>query len=158
MSTNQQQLNETITTHLEKIETEHDRFRELMDGRDPAEGPFDWRHTENVANRLHNFYMGIEHIFERIAKVFDGGVPGGDKWHKSLLKQMTESTEHRPAVIDDELRAVLLKYLKFRHFARRGYVVDLEWSAMVGLVESFEQDLVATTEAIENFVSQLDET
>lgn len=155
MSTKQQQLKETVTTHLEKIETEHERFCELMDGRDPAEGPFHWRHTENVANRLHNFYMGVEHIFERIAKVFGGGVPGGDKWHKSLLQQMTKSTEDRPTVIDDELRAVLLKYLKFRHFARRGYAVDMEWAAMVDLIENFERDIVATTEAITDFLSQL---
>ena len=77
MSTKDQQFIDAITAHLEKIETEHDRFGELMDGRDLREGPFDWRHTENVANRLHNFYMGVEHIFERIAKSCDGGVPGG---------------------------------------------------------------------------------
>lgn len=118
MSTKDQQLIDAITTHLEKIETEDDRFGELMDGRDLREGPFDWRHTENVANRRHNFYMGVEHIFERIAKSFDGGVPGGEKWHKALLKQMTRSMEDRPAVIDDELRSKLMRYLKFRHFAR----------------------------------------
>ena len=77
MSTKDQQLIDAITTHLEKIETEYERFLELMNGLDPQEGPFDWKHTENVANRLHNFYMGVEHIFERIAKSCDGGVPGG---------------------------------------------------------------------------------
>ena len=49
-----------------------------------------------------------------------------------------------------------MRYLKFRHFARRGYVIDLEWEAMVGLIESFERDLVETTRAIEDFLSQLD--
>lgn len=158
MSKEYKTLIETVTIHLDKLEVEYERFCELMDGRDPVEGPFNWRHTENVASRLHNFYMGVEHIFERIAKTYDGGVPGGNKWHKALLKQMAESTPHRPAVIDDELRVVLMKYLKFRHFARRGYGVDLEWTSMSGLIEDFEVDLLETTTAITDFLSKLDET
>lgn len=115
-----------IESHLDKIRVQRDRFEELMEGLAPDDGPFDWRHTENVANRLESFYNGVERIFERIAKEVDGGAPRGDRWHKSLLRQMKESKADRPPVIDNEQYGVLLKYLNFRHFYRQGYSVDIQ--------------------------------
>jgi len=46
-----------------------------------------------TASILHDFYSGIERIFERIAVTLDGGLPEGERWHQSLLQQMEEYTE-----------------------------------------------------------------
>ena len=34
---------------------------------------------------LHDFYTGIEHIFETIAPELNGGLPAGEAWHRELL-------------------------------------------------------------------------
>jgi len=39
---------------------------------------------------LHDFYTGIEKIFERIALSVDKKFPKGDKWHIDLLTQMSK--------------------------------------------------------------------
>jgi hypothetical protein len=103
-----EKLETIVEQHLEKLRTEGERFRELMEGVDAADGPIDWQHTESVANRLHNLYMGAEHIFRRIAKIVDKDLPEGDRWHKDLLQQMSSAGDNRPPVIDDELRIELL--------------------------------------------------
>jgi hypothetical protein len=38
---------------------------------------------------LHDFYTGIEKIFENIGKEVDRRIPLGDEWHSDLLHQMT---------------------------------------------------------------------
>lgn len=37
---------------------------------------------------LHDFYTGIEKIFENIAKEIDHRLPTGEEWHSELLHQM----------------------------------------------------------------------
>ena len=150
-----QKLEQTIDGHLEKLRRERKRFRELMEDFDPVEGPADWRHTENLANRLHDLYMGAEHIFERIAKVVDESTPDGDDWHKELLLQMSRSRETRPAVIDAELRTALVRYLRFRHFFRQGYGIDTEWDKMTELVADYEDVSSDLLEAVEEFLEDI---
>ena len=38
---------------------------------------------------LHDFYTGIEKIFESIAKDVEKRLPVGEEWHSELLRQMT---------------------------------------------------------------------
>jgi len=38
---------------------------------------------------LHDFYTGIEHVFETIAPELNGGLPAGEAWHRELLTSMT---------------------------------------------------------------------
>jgi len=49
----------------------------------------------SVAFDLHSFYQGVERIFEAIAKSIDRTVHSGDRWHRSLLAQMTEEIPER---------------------------------------------------------------
>lgn len=151
-----EKLAASIEEHLEKLRTERARFREVMDGVDVEEGPEDWQIEETVANRLHNFYMGSEQIFRRIAKLIDGGVPSGERWHKDLLGQMKASRGARPPVIDKEIHSDLLDFLRFRHFYREGYLVDVEWNEMSGLVEDYEEVFAAAVDAIEQFLADLE--
>ena len=38
---------------------------------------------------LHDFYTGIEHVFEKIAPELNGGLPAGPAWRRELLGNMT---------------------------------------------------------------------
>ena len=82
-----------------------------------------------TASLLHEFYNGVERIFERVAVGMGEGIPQGSLWHADLLAQMARApVGKRPAVIDEPLRARLKEYLDFRHFFRHAYGYTLEWS------------------------------
>lgn len=92
---------------------------------------------------LHDFYNGIERIFERIAQRLAQGLPvAGSGWHTVLLRSMeTPAQGTRPAVIDHGLALRLLDYLRFRHFFRRSYGYELQWQKLRPLVEELEDTL-----------------
>jgi hypothetical protein len=90
--------------------------------------------TTAVASVLHSFYNGLELIFLSIAKRLDREVPTGERWHRQLLLQMTQSTAQRNWVISVELAQRLDDYLSFRHFYRHSYTFFLEWSELEKLV------------------------
>jgi predicted nucleotidyltransferase len=100
---------------------------------------------------LHDFYSGIERIFERIAVTLDGGLPEGERWHQLLLQQMEEETKVRPAVIDRELSARLLEYLKFRHRFRNIYGDELQWDKLRPLAENVFDTLAQLRKRLEDF-------
>jgi predicted nucleotidyltransferase len=74
-----------------------------------------------VASMLHEFYNGVERMFERIAVSLGEGV--------------------RPVVIDEPLRARLKDYLDFRHFFRHAYGYTLEWSQLRWKAEFLSETL-----------------
>jgi hypothetical protein len=58
-----------------------------------------------AASVLHDFYSGIEKIFEKIAIYVDGHFPKGANWHIDLLNQMTKKVKNRrEAIIDKEFQ------------------------------------------------------
>lgn len=69
---------------------------------------------------------------------------------------MSSAGDDRPPVIDDELRIELLSFLQFRHFYRAGYLVDVEWDEMIGLIENFDSVLDKTIEAVETFMKKIE--
>lgn len=76
---------------------------------------------------LHDFYCGIEKIFERIAINVDNNMPKGEDWHIKLLFQMIKSKKGRKAIIDSALLQDLKEYLRFRHLFRNIYGFELKW-------------------------------
>lgn len=101
---------------------------------------------------LHDFYTGLEDIFEKIVRETGEGVPNGESWHKELLNAMTlELEEVRPPVIDKHLSKELEQYLRFRHLFRNIYGDELQWSEMSELVERMPQVLEQAEECIDNF-------
>lgn len=105
-----------------------------------------------LAAYLHQFYTGVESIFERIAVVLGEGLPRGQYWHVDLLNQMAEERAgERPAVIDEPLRARLKDYLDFRHFFRHAYGYTLEWSQLRWKVESLTDTLKLLRDQLDDF-------
>lgn len=77
---------------------------------------------------LHDFYTGIERIFESIAGTIDMEVPTGMNWHIELLNQMTlKIPDLRSQIIKKDTAKMLEEFLRFRHLFRKRYGFDLEW-------------------------------
>ena len=109
-----------------------------------------------VASMLHEFYNGIERIFERIAVGSGEGVPGGSHWHADLLAQMVTARDAgRPAVIDEPLYARLKDYADFRHFFRHAYGYTLEWSQLRWKAESLSDTLRMLRDQLRGFFEAL---
>ena len=105
-----------------------------------------------MASILHEFYNGVERIFERIAVGLGEGLSQGSYWHVDLLTQMATSREGaRPALIDEPLRARLKDYLDFRHFFRHAYGYTLEWSQMRWKAENLSDTLTVLRDQLGAF-------
>ncbi len=105
---------------------------------------------------LHDFYTGIEKIFEDIAKEVDRRVPMGDSWHSELLHQMTLNIEGlRPPVITYTTEKKLREYLAFRHLFRKRYGFDLDWSKIKKLLVALPNVLSITEKEIKIFFKLL---
>ncbi|PSF27683.1 hypothetical protein C7H19_24920 [Aphanothece hegewaldii CCALA 016] len=97
----------------------------------------DQLYLDSVALGLHNFYSGLERLFEKVAKVVDGSLPSGANWHQLLLEQISlENPERRPALISVESRKALEEYRGLRHVVRNVYAFQLEPEKLRLLVES----------------------
>jgi hypothetical protein len=109
-----------------------------------------------MASILHEFYNGVERIFERIAIGLGEGIPHGRYGHADLLEQMAIGQEGaRPAVIDEPLRARLKEYLDFRHFFRHAYGYMLDWDQLRWKVEALSATLILLRDQLHAFFQAL---
>jgi len=105
---------------------------------------------------LHDFYTGIEKIFENIAKEVDRRIPLGEEWHSELLHQMTLDIKGlRPPVISTNIEKILREYLGFRHLFRKRYGFELDWQRMKRLLLKIPQVLSGLEKEIEIFFKTL---
>lgn len=101
---------------------------------------------------LHDFYTGIEKVFETIAKEIDRRLPVGEEWHSELLHQMTLNIPGlRPPVISASTEKKLREYLGFRHLFRKRYGFELDWEKMKGLLQKMPAILSQLEKEIKNF-------
>jgi hypothetical protein len=106
---------------------------------------------------LHDFYTGIEKIFENIGKEIDQRVPMGEEWHSELLHQMTLNIPGlRPPVISTHTERKLREYLGFRHLFRKRYGFELDWEKMKRLLIKMPQVLSALDKDFETFFQAID--
>lgn len=108
---------------------------------------------------VHDFYEGVERIFERIEKRTEVPFPIGESWHTLLLRQMEhEVQKRRPAVIDHALALRLHRYLRFRHLFRHTYGYELVWDELCPLVEGLAEVFESLQEQIHRFLDALTKT
>lgn len=111
---------------------------------------------DGVALNLHGFYVGVERIFEDIARTFDASLPGGADWHRDLLLQMSaEIPDTRPSVITRETRRCLDEYRGFRHVVRNVYTFNLRPSRLQELLAMLRPCFQTVTEDIRVFAAFL---
>lgn len=119
-------------------------------------------YMDSVALNLHSFYAGVERLFELIARHMDRGLPGGETWHRELLKQMARDLEGvRPAVIDEETFLRLDDFRRFRHLVQNIYAINLMPDKMRGLMEALPalwSTLKAELMAFADFLEDLSNT
>ena len=88
---------------------------------------------------LHDFYCGIEKIFQRIALSIDANLPQGEDWHTELLLQMAKPFKGiRDSLVTGELLQNLKEYLRFRHLFRHIYGFELRWERFKELCVELE--------------------
>jgi hypothetical protein len=106
---------------------------------------------------LHDFYTGIEKIFESIAKEIDNRIPMGEEWHSELLRQMTlDIPGLRPPVITASTEKKLREYLGFRHLFRKRYGFELDWQKLKKLLLGLPQIRTHLENEIGKFFESLD--
>jgi hypothetical protein len=102
---------------------------------------------------LHDFYCGVERIFERIALSVDKNLPKGDNWHTELLLQMAKPFEKiRDEIIAKELLQNLKEYLRFRHLFKHIYGFELKWGQFREHCIKLEDILKELKREVENFM------
>ena len=93
------------------------------------------RELRGIANILHDFYTGAEHVFEKISAALDGGIPEGAAWHRELLESMAlDLPSLRPPVLTGNGVRLLEEFLRFRHLFRNVYGFELEWDRLKPLL------------------------
>lgn len=110
-------------TDLERVVQRVERAMQAA-GRDtPDRGFF----VDSAALNLHDFYTGLERIFEQIASVVDKSVPSAHDRRRELVRQMAVDVPGlRPRVISAETAAAIDEYRRFRHVVRNVYAFELD--------------------------------
>jgi hypothetical protein len=86
-----------------------------------------------VGGILHSFYNGIENILKQLFLAHGKDIPGGDQWHRDMLRRAVEYN-----FISGETLRRLMAYLTFRHLYRNAYVLELKADRMQILVDEIE--------------------
>lgn len=116
-------------------------------------------YLDSVALNLHDFYNGLERIFERIAENIDEIKPEGLNWHQEILKQMAmEIPKVRPAVISQGLREELDKYRAFRHIVRNIYAHNFKIDKIKDLMGDIDKVLNKLEENMRIFCEFLEKS
>jgi hypothetical protein len=114
----------------------------------------DFIQTRAAGSIVHDFYCGIEKIFERISIQIDRYIPKGFGWHTELLLQMTQSREGtRSPIINKELMENLKEYLRFRHLFRHIYGFELKWNRFKELALSLDNLLAELKKNLKSFLT-----
>jgi hypothetical protein len=113
-----------IRRDLDDVRTIADRAQTIWQRYEETEDPY---YVDAAALNLHDVYVGLERLFEEIAREVDRSVPEGPHWHRTLLDQMASSiSSTRPAVLSNEVRQKLGAYRGFRHVVRNVYAVEFD--------------------------------
>jgi hypothetical protein len=105
-----------------------------------------------AALSLQNYYMGIERIFEEIAKQIDQSMPAGADSHQQLLQQMRlEIPQTRPSVLSTETWEQLNEYRAFRHVVIHRYGFELHPDRVQALVDQLASCHPLLTQDLDRF-------
>ena len=117
-------------------------------------------YLQAAALSLQNFYMGVERIFEEIAKQIDRSFPTGASSHRELLDQMgLEIGKTRPAVIQPNTSEKLNDYRGFRPVVMHRYGAELKPDRVQTLVEMLPEchaDFARDVQTFCQFLLQLE--
>lgn len=108
------------------------------------------------AFHIERIYSTREAALARVARMLDRRIPAGVTWHIELLRQITMPVpEVRPAVLGTATAEGLEDLLRFRHFVRHAYRVDLDWQRLQPLVAGLAVTLDRVRNDLQRFASGL---
>lgn len=144
-----------IRQDLDDLDTITHRVEAIWDR---YQGSDDEYYIDAVALNVHDFYAGLERIFETIARQVDQSMPEGPHWHEDLLDQMASSIPStRPAVLTPTLRRRLESYRGFRHVVRNVYTIDFDPDQLEPLVRRLPAVRDDVNEQLRAFSDTLEE-
>lgn len=109
-----------------------------------------------AALSLQNYYMGVERIFEEVAKQVDQALPTGLSSHQQLLEQMRlEIPATRPAVLSAETVPQIDTFRAFRHVVMHRYGFELQPQRVSELVEQLANCHELLSRDVQNFCQLL---
>ena len=147
------QLIEDIKIEMENLERLKHEMKILLEKIGVQPGFVEIRAAASI---LHDFYSGVEKIFERIAINIDKSLPKGENWHIELLSQMAKPfPKIREPVISESLFQNLKEYLKFRHLFRYLYGFELKWERFKELCIKLEDILSNLKSEVERFLKEV---
>ncbi len=142
-------LIENINNELEEINATVQRAKRAWTLALEKDEPL---YLDSVALSLHDFYNGLERLFERIAESVDEYKPDGINWHREILNQMSlEVPNVRPAIISQSLKEKLDEYRAFRHIVRNVYAHNLRLNRMKNLIEKLDTAFKEVKESLQSF-------
>lgn len=145
-------LEVAIKFELENIGRLVNEAKELQERIDDAPDPIETRASGSI---LHDFYCGVEKIFERIAVNIDKNLPAGENWHADILVQMANPVDDiRDRVIDPVFMNTLKEYMRFRHLFRRIYGFELNWIRFKDIFLRLENTFNKLSSEIEKFMNE----
>ena len=108
-----------------------------------------------LAVLAHRFYTSLESAIERVERTL-GSVPDGPEWHHDLLRGATYELEGvRPAIVSGDTYGHLSEILRFRHFFRHAYAVELDEKKLATVIEHVAASHGSVTEELEGFAEFL---
>ena len=115
-------------------------------------------YIDSAALNLHDFYAGLERIFQQIGSTVDGNMPAGHNWHRELLLQIqSDLPELRPPVLSAEAVRMLDEFLRFRHVVRNIYAFQFDPERIARLVSQMRPALGQVQTDLSAFVSFLEQ-
>ena len=155
-------MNKPYFTLISKIENELDELDKVVEkissGWEIIENTYNEFILDSIALNLHDYYAGLERIFELIASEIDDNVPRGESWHQDLLNQMKIPIKKvRPPVISKEVANKLDEYRGFRHIVRNVYTFNLSKERIKPLVKRLIPLKEEIREDIEEFLEFLED-
>jgi hypothetical protein len=113
--------------------------------------------VRGVGGMLHDFYTGLEKLFQAVSPDLNGRLPEGDRWHRDLLHSMSlDLPGIRPPLLSEPMEQELLPYLKFRHLHRNLYGFRLDWLRVLALARGVESVWMRFAAELERFLDYLD--
>lgn len=142
-------LEELVTLELTNLERLKKELNQLLLTKKDEKSSYEVRAAGSI---LHDFYCGVEKIFERTAVIMDKNLPDGSNWHTNLLLQMGKPIDSvRDKLISEELIERLKEFLRFRHLFRHLYGFELKWERIKPLCDDLEKVLADLKKEIEVF-------
>ena len=136
-----------ILTVIQSLRARCDRFRQEnlpILGRTDISANF-------AAQLLDNTYTALETLFLRVSQRFENSLDTSH-WHTDLLDKMKIHVPGvRERVLSEKTHALLLELLKFRHFRRYYFDVELDWEKLDFLLGVYDRALPLVRADIEQF-------